>query len=234
MFKILVRATSGFSLVILLLTATACGPKSVNGDAVAALGNYVSEAEKNQTAPALAEGSLWVSQGRRSDLFRDLKAREVNDIVTIRVVESTVATTSADAKTSKDSSVSAEVSHLFGLENGIKELPNLVDAKSSSSFEGAGSTSRSSSLVTAVSARVVKVLPNGYLVVEGVRDIRLNNENQTIAITGVVRPEDISPGNVVPSSAVAQMSVRVQGKGLVSEPLKPGWLFRILNGIMPF
>lgn len=234
MFKILARATSGLSLVILVLQAAACGPKAVHSDAAEALGAYVSDAAKEQPAAPSAEGSLWVNSGRRSDLFRDFRARDVNDIVTIRVVESTLASSSADAKSSKDSSVSAEIDALFGLENSIKELPNLVDAKANSSFEGAGSTSRSSSLKTAVSARVVKVLPNGNLLIEGVRDVRLNNENQTIAITGVVRPEDISADNVVLSSAVAQMSVRVQGKGFVSEPLKPGWLYRILSGIMPF
>jgi flagellar L-ring protein precursor FlgH len=85
-----------------------------------------------------------------------------------------------------------------------------------------------------VSARVVDVLPNGYLVVEGAREVRLNNENQTITITGVVRPVDISQNNEVLSSAIAQMSVKVQGKGLVSQPLNPGWLFKILNGILPF
>jgi flagellar L-ring protein precursor FlgH len=78
------------------------------------------------------------------------------------------------------------------------------------------------------------VLPNGYLVVEAVREVRLNNETQTVYLTGVVRPEDISRNNVVLSSAVAQMTVRVQGRGIVSEPLKPGWLYKILNGILPF
>ncbi len=174
----------------LLLSAGACGPKSVGSEAIAALGTYVSEASAGQEAPSSGEGSLWVNHGRGSNLFRDFKAREVNDIVTIRVVETTLASTSADAKTSKDSSVSAEIGNLAGLERRIKELPNLVNAKSSSSFEGAGSTSRSTSLRTNLAARVVKVLPNGYLVVEGVREIRLNNENQTIFVTGVVRERE--------------------------------------------
>ena len=116
----------------------------------------------------------------------------------------------------------------------INELPTLIDGKSTSAFKGAGSTSRTSSLRTNVSARVVDVLPNGYLVVEGAREVRLNNENQMVTITGVVRPVDISQNNVVLSSAISQMSVKVQGKGLVSQPLNPGWLFKILNGIWPF
>ena len=85
-----------------------------------------------------------------------------------------------------------------------------------------------------MTARVVDVLPNGNLVIEGVREIRLNNENQILYLTGVVRPEDIARNNVVLSSAVAQMTVRLQGRGTVSQHVNPGWLYKILNNIMPF
>jgi flagellar L-ring protein precursor FlgH len=110
----------------------------------------------------------------------------------------------------------------------------MINGKGSSSFEGEGSTSRMTSLETSLTARVIDVLPNGYLVVEGMRDVRVNNENQSVYLTGVVRPDDISANNVVLSPSIAQMSVRLQGKGIVSQPIKPGWLYRILNGIMPF
>jgi flagellar L-ring protein precursor FlgH len=78
------------------------------------------------------------------------------------------------------------------------------------------------------------VLPNGYLVVRGVRDVRLNDENQTVYVSGIVRPEDISSNNVVSSAAVAELEVRVEGRGIVSQPLKPGWLYKILSGLIPF
>ncbi len=222
-------------IALLLAPLTACKPKSVStSEAANALSAYVNEAKNPAHPETHAEGSLWVDHSQRSDLARDFRARELNDSVTIRVVETTVASTSADAKTTKDSAMSTQIDSLFGLEKKIDELPNLVNGKSTSAFKGAGSTSRTSSLVTNVSARVVDVLPNGYLVVEGAREVRLNNENQTITITGVVRPVDISQNNVVLSSAISQMSVKVQGKGLVSQPLNPGWLFKILNGILPF
>jgi flagellar L-ring protein precursor FlgH len=120
------------------------------------------------------------------------------------------------------------------MEKQISELPNLVDGKSNTTFKGSGSTTRETALSTTITARVKAVLPNGYLVVEGVRELRLNNENQTLLLTGVVRPEDISSRNIVPSGAIAQMEVRLQGHGLVSQPLKPGWLFRVLSGVFPF
>ena len=88
-------------------------------------------------------------------------------------------------------------------------------------------------LSTTISARVKDVLPNGYLVLEGVREVQLNDENQTVYITGVVRPEDITASNMVSSSSVAELAVRVEGRGTVSQPLRPGWLYRILS-MLPF
>jgi flagellar L-ring protein precursor FlgH len=222
-------------LFFLLCSAAAgCAPGKAKVNDPTDLRNYVESAKNRQMETKAGEGSLWRSSGGRSELFRDFKARSIDDVVTIRVLESTQALASADANNSRDSQISAGFSSLFGLENTVSELPSLVSGKSNSSFQGAGSTSRETTLETTLTARVVDVLPNGYLVVEGMREVRVNNENQSVCLTGVIRPEDISPNNVVISSAVAQMSVRVQGKGTVSQPLKPGWLYRILTGILPF
>jgi flagellar L-ring protein FlgH len=198
------------------------------------LRSYVESAHKSHGESNAAEGSLWVSNGYNSNLFRDPKARFVNDIVTILVLETTQAVASADAKNSRNTQAAAGFDNLFGAEKAINELPTMLAGKSSSSFEGKGSTSRETTLQTSLTARVTDVLPNGYLVLEGMREIRVNNENQSVYLTGVVRPEDLNPNNTVLSSAVAQMSVRVQGRGAVSQPIKPGWLYKILTGILPF
>ncbi len=237
--QLLVNAiVRGFACVSLMTVSglpLACGPKKVQtASSAAALEAYVADAKRPSDLDKPSEGSLWSNYGRRSDLFRDPKARDVNDMVTIRVVESTAATSAADASSSKNSQVQAGISNLFGLEKKVNELPNLANAKTANTYGGKGSTSRVTTVQTNLAARVVDILPNGYLVVEGVKEIRLNNENQNIHVTGVVRPEDISRGNVVLSSAVAQLSVRLQGRGVVSQPLNPGWLYKILNGILPF
>ena len=195
---------------------------------------YVESAHKLSKESNAAEGSLWISNGYYSSLFRDPKARFVNDVVTIVVSESTQAVASADAKNTRDTANTASFSNLFGVEKKISELPNLVSGKSSSSFTGTGSTTRATTLQTTLTARVTDVLPNGYLVVEGTRELRVNNENQIVSLSGIVRPEDIGSNNMIPSAAVGQMSVRVQGKGVVSQPIKPGWLYKILTGILPF
>jgi flagellar L-ring protein FlgH len=196
--------------------------------------DYVESAKKRQEDSKAGEGSLWKSNGYRSNLIRDFKARFIDDVLTIRVSESTQALASADASSARDTQHSAGFSNLLGIEKHVAEIPNMVSGKTSSSFAGKGATTRATTLETTLTARVKDVLPNGNMLVEGKREIRVNNENQTVYLTGVVRPEDISQGNVILSSSVAQMSVRVQGKGTVSQPLKPGWLYRLLTGILPF
>ena len=229
------HAVQNYFIVVLVavLSAGCFGGKAKVSDPTD-LGSYVESAHRPQPEVKSGLGSLYAGNSYYSELFRDPKARYVNDMVTIVVRETTQAVASADASNSRSTSVSAGFDNFFGAEKQIKELPNLVSGKGSSSFEGKGSTSRATTLETNLTARVVDVLPNGYLVVEGMREISVNNESQSVYLTGVVRPDDINPNNTVLSSFVAQMSVRVQGRGVVSQPLKPGWLYRILMGVLPF
>jgi flagellar L-ring protein FlgH len=221
-------------LPLLVVLMSGCGPKNASVTAANSLQSYVEEANAQAAVQKSNDGSLWPGQGTNTNLYRDFKARAVNDMVTIVVSETTQANSAADTSSSKDTSAKITAPNFFGLENNIKELPTLVDAQASGSYKGSGATSRASALTTTVSARVKAVLPNGYLVVEGVRELRLNNENQMIYLTGIVRPADISARNTVLSGAIAQMEVRVQGRGVVSQPQKPGLLYRLLTGILPF
>jgi flagellar L-ring protein precursor FlgH len=82
-----------------------------------------------------------------------------------------------------------------------------------------------------MTARVTEVLPNGDLVVEGVREVDINGDRSLVVLSGVVRAVDSLPGNVVPSSRVGQLRIRALSQGLIKDSLKPGWLIRILNKI---
>jgi flagellar L-ring protein FlgH len=219
---------------LIAMIATGCFSKQVRVNDPTGLQEYVENARKSGAESESSKSSLWTSNGYRTNLFRDMKARFINDVLTIRVSETTQAAATADHSNSRSTSATAGFDSLMGLEKRIKEMPNIVSGTSKSSFDGKGSTTRATTLETALTARVTEVLPNGYLVVEGKREVRVNNENQTVVLMGVVRPEDISTNNVVLSSAVAQMSVQVQGKGAVSQPIKAGWLYKILTGILPF
>ena len=174
-------------------------------------------------------GGLWMN-----GLFGDLRARRVNDLVTVRVVENVSAAGSADSNLDKSSSASVAVPNLFGLET---KFPGALDPSAratlsaNTEFKGAGATTRQGQLSAVVTARVAEVLPNGDLAVEGVREIDINGDRQIIVLTGVVRTADIGPGNVVPSTAIGQMRIRYFGQGLIKDNLNPGWLVRIINKI---
>jgi flagellar L-ring protein FlgH len=169
-----------------------------------------------------------------ANLFGDLRARSVNDLVTVRVVESVNAVGSADSNLDKSSSASASVARVFGIDSKFAswfDPTQLANMAASTDFKGGGATTRSGSLQAVITARVAEVLPNGDLVVEGVREIEINGDRQIIVLNGVVRTADIGPGNVVPSTAVGQMRIRYFGRGLIKDNLSPGWLVRVINKI---
>jgi flagellar L-ring protein FlgH len=169
-----------------------------------------------------------------ANLFGDLRARNVNDLVTVRVVESVNAVGSADSNLDKNSSAGASVARVFGIDSKFAswfDPTQLANLSASTDFKGGGATTRSGSLQAVITARVAEVLPNGDLVLEGVREIDINGDRQIIVLNGVVRTTDIGPGNVVPSTAVGQMRIRYFGRGLIKDNLSPGWLVRVINKI---
>jgi flagellar L-ring protein precursor FlgH len=203
---------------------------------VQSLDDYIRAARANQPPLQTTQGSLYSDMGIDSDLFSDLKARRINDIVTIRIQENTQAQSAADAQTNRKSSVALQTPNLFGIENNNTTIAGgkLVTANTDMQFKGDGSTNRSGSVEAFLSARVREVLPNGDMVIEGVKEVKVNNERQMLRLFGVVRPRDVRPDNVVFSTAIANMLVQVDGKGILSDNLKPGWLFNILTKVWPF
>lgn len=167
-------------------------------------------------------------------LGADPRARRVNDLVTIRVLESIEAAGTADAQLDKSSSGSASVPKLFGLETKLPSAvdpSNLASTASDTRFKGGGVTTRTGELTAMMTARVVEVLPNGDLVLEGAREIEINGDRQIVVLSGVARTADINRDNTVLSTAVGQLRIRYFGRGLMKDNLKPGWLIRVLNKI---
>ena len=186
-------------------------------------------AARTQPVTKSAPDSSWMT-----GLMGDLRARRVNDLVTVRVVESVSAVGSADSSLDKSSKAGASVTNLFGAESrypGWLDPTSLANLGTSTTFKGGGQTQRTGELTATISARVVEVLPNGDLALEGIREVDINGDRQIIVLSGVMRTADIGPGNVVPSTAVGQMRVRYFGRGLIKDNLQPGWLIRVLNKI---
>jgi flagellar L-ring protein precursor FlgH len=201
-----------------------------------ALDKYIKEASQPATANQIpANGSLWSPAARYSDLASDLRARRVDDIVTIVVQESASATSTGTTKTSRTSSAKSAITALGGITRATGPLANLANLGSSTSLDGEGATSRQTTLVTTVSARVTHVLSNGNLVVEGTKNVNINAENQVITIRGVIRSIDLDTTNTIQSARLAQMEVQVNGKGVVNDVTRrPNFLYRLFLGILPF
>ena len=177
---------------------------------------YLEDAHK-----IVAPSGAWIA-----DLMRDPRAHRVNDLLTIRVEESITASGTADAAVNKAGSATASLPGKLGT-----GLSKIVPASSETKFAGSGSTSRAGDMTATITARVADVLPNGDLVVEGVRELDINGDKQIAVLNGVVRMADITSGNVISSLSVGQLQIRYLGHGLIKDSLSPGWLLKFLNKV---
>lgn len=172
------------------------------------------------TAGARAE-SLYDPALYRS-LGTDRKAARIGDVLTIQVVETSSATSSADTSTGRKSSIDAEFR--------LSRRPTTVGGlEVDSDFEGGGKTQRSGRLLAQMSVNVVDIAPNGDLYVKGDQLLTVNDEQQKIHVKGRVRPQDISPGNVVLSTRLAQAEIIYMGEGELAGRQRPAWWNRFLN-----
>lgn len=189
-------------------------------------------------ATAYANGSIW--QGSVIPLAEDNKARRLGDIVTIIITETASASKQAATATGRSASIGAGISNLLNLENSsvvsknFADLKNLISAESSSKYDGSGSTSRKETLTATISAKVVEVLPNANLKVEGRRNVKVNNEDQIVTVKGTIRQRDVTPDNTINSIYVADAQITYSGEGIISDRQKPGWLMNFLDKIWPF
>jgi flagellar L-ring protein precursor FlgH len=183
-------------------------------------------------------GSLWTEN--KGSLFGDIKARQLGDILTVAIFEQASASREATTQTGRSSSNEAGISKFLGFETDLVKLNNAIDPTSliatnyDNDFKGSGSTSRKENLVATLSTRVVEVFPNGNLRIEGGKTVTVNREEQIIVLTGIVRPNDISPQNVIDSKYVLDAKIAYTGKGVISDKQGPGWMTRILDNVWPF
>jgi flagellar L-ring protein precursor FlgH len=178
------------------------------------------------------------SEKRGISLFADTRAVEVGDILSVVLLESTSAAKSADTDFSKDQGISVGSPTLFGQPFGFGQSDRYDFSQSVESgveFSGQGSSNQSNRLTGAIAVQVSQILPNGNLVVQGEKWIKLNQGNEFIQLRGIVRPEDISSGNQVPSTLVADARISYGGEGAIESSNQPGWFTRFFNSPwMPF
>lgn len=219
--------------VLAVLTGCASGPR-VKEDP-----SFAPVEPKAAAEPQRATGAIYQGRTRpvaARPLFEDAVAHDVGDLLTVQLVEQTEASKEASTTTDKSQSIGLESPTVFGREvtkDGVPILSGSVGAERD--FEGTGESSQSNSLQGEVTVTVTEVLANGNLVVRGEKILSLNQGDEFVRFSGIVRPEDIQPDNTVLSTKVANPRIAYGGNGVVNDANTMGWLARFFtSAIWPF
>jgi flagellar L-ring protein precursor FlgH len=236
------RKNAAFILLIILPAMlaglAACASKREISFTQPQTPRYIVPPQHSTASAQTADGSLWV-RGSRVGTVSDFRACDVNDLVTIKIVESTSATNTARVSTERDDSGKRGLSSLLGLENrllprSVIDNSSAINASTTEEFESDGTNTRTEKITSTMTARVIERLPNGNLIIQGVREVIVNHERQTMILQGIVRPVDIDDTNSINSTKIADLQIRYSGSGVLSENLRRGWLSRLVNYVWPF
>lgn len=179
--------------------------------------------------PVQSSGSIYQA-GYDMRLFEDHTAKRVGDVLTITLLERTQAQKTDDFDAKKDTAMSAEVPSMFGIAaSALTGQSVKTTLASKKEFTATGSADQSNSLTGDISVTVVSVLPNGNLSVRGEKRVTLNQGDEFVRLSGIVRPVDINAANIITSDKVADVTIMYVGEGAIADASKMGWLARILQ-----
>lgn len=183
-----------------------------------------------------SNGSLFTDNAQGANLLRDFRARQIGDLVFVDVVEENTATVTSNASRSRDSGNLAGIVPIVGAlpSTGAATAATVLPELGKRKFEGKGSTTRTSNVTARITARVIEVLPNGDLRIEAIKQVRINKETEQLAVTGIVRPNDLNADNSIETLFIGDLRVEMNGKGIASADNAPGWLFRLFDKLSPF
>ena len=203
---------------------------------------YVEEMPSKVQDNVRNPGSLFTNE---DNLFSDTKAKKVNDVVTVIITEQIKQSSQASKKLNEsnsdagglfDASISGGIyaggREFRGAKTGISL--NLPSMNSSRAFQGSGSNQRSEKFQTTISARIVKILANGNYYIYGTREIYVDGEKQIIKISGVIRPEDISPDNTIDSKYIADAKIAYETEGSLKRYTTQNWFAKFWSAIAPW
>jgi len=178
--------------------------------------------------------SLWRNGSRA--FFKDQRAHQVGDILTITVNITDKANIANETQRSRANTENSGISNFFGIKKvpGTDAAGNMLATGSTASSDGKGSVVRQEAVQTNVAAVVTQLLPNGNLVVEGKQEIRVNYEMRELVVAGIVRPEDIQSDNTIDSSKIAQARIAYGGRGQITDVQQPRYGQQVMDVLLPF
>lgn len=174
-------------------------------------------------------GSLWSNS--KPNAFLDRTARKEGDILTIIISETSTATFTASTTTARTDANTVSKTVIPILSTLLPSLiPNTAGSSGGSlSTAGSGTTASTGKFTARMSAVVKKVLPNGNMMIEGTRFVKVNKDTQTFVLSGIIKPDSVLPDNTVLSESIAEAEIRVDGKGAISERQRKGILSRVID-----
>jgi flagellar L-ring protein precursor FlgH len=188
--------------------------------------------------PLTRAQSLW-QEGASRSMVADKRAHAVGDILSILIQESNTAARQNDTQTKKTSSIDASLqSFLFSpaasklLTKG-GQLP-AMKTSSAQNFDGGGQINNSEKITARIAVRVIDVLPNGNLIIEGTRKVSFSGETQDAVLRGVVRSDDVTAANTIFSYNIADATIKYVSSGTISDNQKKGWFTRVWEKVTPF
>lgn len=205
-------------------------PLSPVGTGVGAVASHSSISE----VAALSETpGTWM--GGDADYFRDARAVRAGDLITVRIEINDQASLNSTSNRSRQSSADGGLGFNYDV-MGVTgaDINGSGNVNSNSASAGQGSTARSERIQMSVAAMVTKVLPNGYLLIEGSQEVLVNYEQRALRVAGLIRPADIAPDNSISYEKIAEARISYGGKGRVSEVQQPGWGQQVWDRISPF
>ena len=214
--------------VSVVLALSAC--QSTEVQPVTANDPYYAPAVPTLTRDEIVEDGSLFMKGMANSLYSDVKARRVGDIITVQLSENTNATKSAGTTSSKESTVDVQpIIGLGGNAINIGKESLQLGLDSSYEFTGDAQANQSNSLSGNISVTVVEVLPNQNLIIRGEKWLTLNNGDEYIRLTGVIRAADISPTNEIESTKIANARIQYSGKGSFAQAQEKGWLTKFFS-----
>ncbi len=236
--------------MIVFLTACGAAERLANVGAAPELSRIENPAESGEYTkvsmpmPAVVDvarekNSLWA--GSRQTFFKDQRATNIGDILTVVIEIDDEAELENETERSRTADEGVALNNALGLESQLgKVLPesvigsDLVDANSTSRSRGSGSTEREEQIDVRLAATVTQILPNGNMVIQGRQEVRVNFEKRILELAGVIRPEDITTDNTISHEKIAEARISYGGKGQITDVQQPRYGQQVYDILFPF
>jgi flagellar L-ring protein precursor FlgH len=200
-----------------------CAMQQIHDDA-----DWAATAPVEPQAPPAADGSIYHDM-QNMELFNDSRAHRVGDILTVTLVESTQASKKSTTSTSKTDKTAIDAPTVLGQSLRIGGNAADITTNGARSFDGAGSSTQSNQLTGQITVTVAQRLSNGNLLVRGQKWLTINQGQELVRISGIVRAQDIAQDNSVDSTRVADARIAYTGRGTLADANTQGWLSRFFN-----